>query len=89
MAKWIAQFKCLAVLGKRLDAPIQNRIDMLTTGVNAEFGIRVLGQDMHQVVNVSEEIAPTGESDSMCRKGLSRSDPVAKTTPSSWSTTLT
>ena len=37
--------------------PIQNRVDMLATGVNAEVGVRVLGRDMNDVVRVSEEIA--------------------------------
>lgn len=37
--------------------PIQNRIDMLTTGVNAEVGIRVSGDDLNLVVSTSEEIA--------------------------------
>ncbi|MFO1063592.1 MAG: efflux RND transporter permease subunit [Pirellulales bacterium] len=37
--------------------PIQNRIDMLTTGVNAEVGIRVTGDDLQEVVAVSEHIA--------------------------------
>ena len=30
---------------------------MLTTGVNAEVGVRVLGHDLEDVVQVSEEIA--------------------------------
>ena len=37
--------------------PIQNRVDMLATGVNAEVGIRVLGRNLDDVVNASEEIA--------------------------------
>ena len=37
--------------------PIQNRVDMLTTGVNAEVGVRVLGHDLNDVVRISEEIA--------------------------------
>ena len=37
--------------------PIQNRVDMLATGVNAEVGVRVLGRDLNDVVRVSEEIA--------------------------------
>lgn len=37
--------------------PIQNRIDMLATGVNSEVGIRVLGRDFDTVVRASEEIA--------------------------------
>lgn len=37
--------------------PIQNRVDMLATGVNAEVGIRVLGRHLDDVVRASEEIA--------------------------------
>lgn len=37
--------------------PIQNRIDMLTTGVNSEIGIRVMGDDLNTVVSSSEHIA--------------------------------
>jgi Cu(I)/Ag(I) efflux system membrane protein CusA/SilA len=37
--------------------PIQNRVDMLATGVNTEIGVRVLGGDLDQVVRTSEEIA--------------------------------
>ena len=37
--------------------PIQNRVDMLATGVNTTIGIRVLGHDLDQVVHASEEIA--------------------------------
>ena len=37
--------------------PIQNRIDMLSTGVNSEVGIRVLGNDFQKVVNASQQIA--------------------------------
>lgn len=37
--------------------PIQNRVDMLATGVNTEVGVRVLGQSLDDVVNASEEIA--------------------------------
>jgi len=37
--------------------PIQNRIDMLATGVNTAIGVRVLGRDLDEVVRVSEEIA--------------------------------
>ncbi|MFO0943304.1 MAG: efflux RND transporter permease subunit [Pirellulales bacterium] len=37
--------------------PIQNRIDMLTTGVNSEVGIRVMGDDLNSVVSTSEQIA--------------------------------
>ena len=37
--------------------PIQNRVDMLATGVNSEVGIRVLGNSLDEVVRASEEIA--------------------------------
>ncbi len=37
--------------------PIQNRVDMLTTGVHSEIGIRVLGLSFDEVVAVSEKIA--------------------------------
>ncbi len=37
--------------------PIQNRVDMLATGVNTMIGIRVLGRDLDQVVHASDEIA--------------------------------
>jgi copper/silver efflux system protein len=37
--------------------PIQNRIDMLATGVNSELGVRVLGNDFKKVVNASEQVA--------------------------------
>jgi copper/silver efflux system protein len=37
--------------------PIQNRVDMLATGVNAEVGVRVLGRNLNDVVRISEEIA--------------------------------
>lgn len=37
--------------------PIQNRVDMLATGVNSEVGVRVLGQDLEAVVRASDEIA--------------------------------
>jgi Cu(I)/Ag(I) efflux system membrane protein CusA/SilA len=38
-------------------APIQNRVDMLATGVNTAIGVRVLGGSLDEVVRVSEEIA--------------------------------
>src|SRR4029079_18221395 len=60
----------LAVLGGELDRsmqmpgwtnvwtmPIQNRVDMLATGVNTTVGIRVLGRRLDDVVDASEEIA--------------------------------
>src|SRR5207302_7018641 len=37
--------------------PIQNRVDMLATGVNTDVGVRVLGRDLDSVVRASEEIA--------------------------------
>ena len=37
--------------------PIQNRVDMLATGVNAEVGVRVLGRTLDQIVQISDEIA--------------------------------
>ncbi len=37
--------------------PIQNRVDMLATGVNSEVGIRVLGRDFEAVVQASEQVA--------------------------------
>jgi Cu(I)/Ag(I) efflux system membrane protein CusA/SilA len=37
--------------------PIQNRVDMLATGVNTAVGVRVLGPRLDEVVRTSEEIA--------------------------------
>jgi Cu(I)/Ag(I) efflux system membrane protein CusA/SilA len=37
--------------------PIQNRVDMLATGVNTSIGVRVLGARTEDVVKASEEIA--------------------------------
>ncbi len=37
--------------------PIQNRVDMLATGVNTPIGIRVLGPSLDAVVRGSEEVA--------------------------------
>ncbi len=37
--------------------PIQNRVDMLATGVNTEVGVRVLGRNLDDVVETSEQIA--------------------------------
>lgn len=37
--------------------PIQNRVDMLATGVNTAVGVRVLGRRSEDVVRASEEIA--------------------------------
>ena len=37
--------------------PIQNRVDMLATGVNTAVGVRVLGRSLDDVVAASEAIA--------------------------------
>jgi Cu(I)/Ag(I) efflux system membrane protein CusA/SilA len=37
--------------------PIQNRVDMLSTGVNTTVGVRVLGRDLDEIVAASEAIA--------------------------------
>ena len=37
--------------------PIQNRVDMLATGVNTDIGIRVLGRRLDDVARASDEIA--------------------------------
>jgi Cu(I)/Ag(I) efflux system membrane protein CusA/SilA len=37
--------------------PIQNRVDMLATGVNTEVGVRVLGSRFDDVVKTSEAVA--------------------------------
>ncbi|HVA48862.1 MAG TPA: efflux RND transporter permease subunit [Pirellulales bacterium] len=37
--------------------PIQNRVDMLFTGVNTDIGVRVLGRELDDVIRASEEIA--------------------------------
>jgi Cu(I)/Ag(I) efflux system membrane protein CusA/SilA len=37
--------------------PIQNRVDMLSTGVNTTVGVRVLGRRLDDVVKASEDIA--------------------------------
>ena len=37
--------------------PIQNRVDMLATGVSTPVGIRVLGRNLEDVVRASEDIA--------------------------------
>jgi Cu(I)/Ag(I) efflux system membrane protein CusA/SilA len=37
--------------------PIQNRVDMLATGVNTAVGVRVLGRRLGDVVRASEEVA--------------------------------
>lgn len=67
---WPCERQELAGFGGELDAalqmpgwanvwtmPIQNRVDMLATGVNTEIGVRVLGRELNQVVSASEEIA--------------------------------
>jgi Cu(I)/Ag(I) efflux system membrane protein CusA/SilA len=38
-------------------SPIQNRVDMLATGVNTAVGVRVLGRNLDDVVRAAEEIA--------------------------------
>jgi Cu(I)/Ag(I) efflux system membrane protein CusA/SilA len=37
--------------------PIQNRVDMLSTGVNTTVGIRVLGRRLEDVIRASEDVA--------------------------------
>lgn len=37
--------------------PIQNRVDMLATGVNTAVGVRVMGRELDDVVRVSEQVA--------------------------------
>ncbi|MFM7057766.1 MAG: efflux RND transporter permease subunit [Planctomycetota bacterium] len=37
--------------------PIQNRVDMLATGINSEVGVRVLGQSLEDVIEASEDVA--------------------------------
>jgi Cu(I)/Ag(I) efflux system membrane protein CusA/SilA len=37
--------------------PIQNRVDMLSTGVNTTVGVRVLGRKLDDVVRASEDVA--------------------------------
>jgi Cu(I)/Ag(I) efflux system membrane protein CusA/SilA len=37
--------------------PIQNRVDMLSTGVNTTVGVRVLGRRLEDVVSASERVA--------------------------------
>ena len=37
--------------------PIQNRVDMLATGVNTAIGVRVLGRKLEDIVRVSESVA--------------------------------
>ncbi len=37
--------------------PIQNRVDMLSTGVNTTVGVRVLGRRLDDVIRASEDVA--------------------------------
>lgn len=37
--------------------PIQNRVDMLATGVNTDIGVRVLGANLKDVVKASRDVA--------------------------------
>jgi Cu(I)/Ag(I) efflux system membrane protein CusA/SilA len=37
--------------------PIQNRVDMLSTGVNTTVGVRILGRRLEDVIRVSEDVA--------------------------------
>ncbi|MGP0070167.1 MAG: efflux RND transporter permease subunit [Isosphaeraceae bacterium] len=37
--------------------PIQNRVDMLSTGINTPIGVRVLGRNLDDIVRGSEEVA--------------------------------
>jgi Cu(I)/Ag(I) efflux system membrane protein CusA/SilA len=39
--------------------PIQNRVDMLSTGVNTTVGVRVLGHQLDDVIRASEDVAAT------------------------------
>ena len=34
--------------------PIQNRVDMLATGINTPIGVRVLGRNLEDIVKASE-----------------------------------
>ncbi len=67
---WKADRQELAAFGGELDTsvqmpgwtnvwtmPIQNRVDMLATGVNTPIGIRVLGRNLDDVIRGSEEVA--------------------------------
>jgi Cu(I)/Ag(I) efflux system membrane protein CusA/SilA len=70
MLLWKVERDELAAFGGELDAavqmpgwtnvwtmPIQNRVDMLATGVNTPIGIRVLGRRLEDVILGSEEVA--------------------------------
>lgn len=67
---WQADREKLVGFGGELDAavqmpgwtnvwtmPIQNRVDMLSTGVNTPIGIRVLGRNLDDVVRAADEVA--------------------------------
>jgi Cu(I)/Ag(I) efflux system membrane protein CusA/SilA len=67
---WKAQREEMTTFGGELDKavqmpgwtnvwtmPIQNRVDMLATGVNTPIGIRVLGSNLDDVIRGSEEVA--------------------------------
>jgi Cu(I)/Ag(I) efflux system membrane protein CusA/SilA len=67
---WKAERDMLTTFGGELDTavqmpgwtnvwtmPIQNRVDMLATGVNTPIGIRVLGRNLDDVIAGSEEVA--------------------------------
>ncbi len=67
---WKVERDELAAFGGELDSavqmpgwtnvwtmPIQNRVDMLATGVNTPIGIRVLGRNLDDVIRGSEEVA--------------------------------
>jgi copper/silver efflux system protein len=67
---WKADRASLAAFGGELDSavsmpgwtnvwtmPIQNRVDMLSTGVNTPIGIRVVGRNLDDVIRGSEEVA--------------------------------
>jgi Cu(I)/Ag(I) efflux system membrane protein CusA/SilA len=67
---WPAERAELAGAGSELDRvmqmpgwtnvwtmPIQNRVDMLATGVNTTVGVRVLGRRLDDVVRVSQDVA--------------------------------
>ena len=70
MVLWPAERTELAGFGGELDRamqmpgwtnvwtmPIQNRVDMLSTGVNTTVGVRILGRQLDDVVRASEEVA--------------------------------
>ena len=55
--------------------PIQNRVDMLATGVNTPIGIRVLGRNLDDVVRGSEEVARVVKGVPRRRRRRGRPDP--------------